>query len=146
MKDQRPFDVLVRCSGVHLDPEGEHRHNLLWAFDKDDSAAVELVFIPEFISWTFARDVLHTAAVSGAPAGEGDVRIQPAYSAEHGFHLVLTIRSKEEGVEVREDFILDRRTAQKFLYSTTDLVPLGEEDYSAQVDAFLHALMLGRDS
>jgi hypothetical protein len=139
-QDQRPFDVLMRCTGVHKD----HRHALLWAYDKDDPAVVELVFVPELISWRFDRDLLFTAAIQGAPAGLGDVMIQPSYSSERGNHLVLTLRNEQDGPV--DDFFLDRRTAQKFLYSTMDLVQLGEEDYSAHVDAFLHALMLGRES
>jgi hypothetical protein len=131
--DHRPFDILVRCTGTHIDPDGDHKHALLWAYDKEHPAAVELVFVPELISWTFSRDLLFTAAVQGAPAGEGDVLIQPQYSTTHGSHLVLTLRSADG----REDFILDRRTAQKFLYATFDLVQLGEEDYTVQVDAFL---------
>jgi hypothetical protein len=51
-----------------------------------------------------------------------------------------------EGETVLGDhvLILDRRTAQKFLYATFDLVQLGEEDYSVQVDAFLHVMQLGQ--
>src|SRR5688572_30805510 len=130
-QDHRPFDVLMRCTGVHED----HRHALLWAYDKDNPAAVDLVFVPELISWKFARDLLFTAAVQGAPAGIGDVVVQPSYSSTYGSHLVLTLRNHED--ESPEDFVLDRRTAQKFLYATMDLVALGDEDYSAEIDAAL---------
>lgn len=141
MEDHRPFDVMVQCSGTHIDPEGDHKHALIWAFDKEHPFAVELVFMPEFLSWIFARDLLFTAAIQGAPAGDGqagDVLIQPSFSQEYGNHLVLTLKDET----LSEDFILDRRTAQKFLYATFDLVALGEEDYSVQVDAFLHAMLL----
>lgn len=141
MTEHRPFDVMVQCSGTHLDPDGAHKHALIWAFDKDHPYAVEMVFMPEFLSWVFSRDMLFTAAIQGAPAGDGtagDVLIQPSYSEEYGSHLVVTLK----GDVLAEDFILDRRTAQKFLYQTFDLVALGEEDYSVQVDAFLHAMLL----
>lgn len=133
--EHRPFDIMTKAVVDHED----HQHTVILAYDADDSAAVEIVFIPEFISWIFARDLLFTAAIQGAPAGEGDVLVQPGFSSQHGSHLQVTFRSPDG----EETFILDRRTAQKFLYETMDLVALGEEDYSNQVDAALHVMLLG---
>lgn len=139
IQDHRPFDVVVPCSVFH---EGHH-HPVVLAFDKDHPFAVELVFMPEMLEYVFARELLFQAAIQGVPTGEMDIRIDPVYTAERGSHLVITAKDFD-GQEFLGDhvLILDRRTAQKFLYQTFDLVNIGEEDYSVQVDAFLHAMLL----
>lgn len=153
MDEHKPFDLMAKCTAKHVIPgEPDHSHAVILAYEMQDPAAVELIFIPEMISWKFGRDLLFTAAIQGAPAGDGqagDILIQPVYSTSYGSHLLFTIRgavSRDAPALPPEDFVLDRRTAQKFLYATFDLVPLGEEDYSAEVDAFLHVMQLGRDS
>jgi hypothetical protein len=134
MQDHRPFDVMVQCSVYH---EGHH-HPIVLAFDKEHPFAVELVFMPELVSYVFARETLFQAAIQGVPTGELDIHIDPVYTAERGSHLVLTLKDYEGETFLSDHvLILDRRTAQKFLYTTFDLVQLGEEDYTAQVDAFL---------
>jgi hypothetical protein len=147
----RVFDVKMMCSAEHIDsPTQWHKHSVVLCYDKDNPAAVELVFLPELESWTFSRDLLFQAAIQGVPSGEqgGDIDFTPVVSERFGNHIVMVLRGHdpEGGPDLTEKFILDRRTAQKFLYATFDHVPLGEEDYSAQVDAFLHVMQLGRES
>lgn len=138
MDAYRPFDLKAKCTATHVNmgDEHDHKHVVFLAYERQDPAAVTLIFIPEFLSWTFSRDLLFTAAIQGAPSGDGeagDVLIQPNYNNVHGSHLLLTLRNGE----TKEDFILDRRSVQKFLYATMDLVELGEEDYSADIDIAL---------
>lgn len=138
MEPDKPFDLLGKCTAAHVIPgEPDHKHALLLGYEIQDPAAVEIIFIPELISWKFSRDLLVTAAIQGAPAGELDVLVQPGYNTTYGNHLLLTLRNRDD----QEDFILDRRSVQKFLYSTMDLVPLGEEDYSAEIDVALKAIL-----
>ena len=141
MQDHRPFDVTVQCSVYH---EGHH-HPVVLAFDKDHPFAVELIFMPEMAEYVFARELLFQAAIQGVPVGELDIRIDPVYTAERGSHLVITMKDFEGETFLGDHvLILDRRTAQKVLYATMDLVQLGEEDYSAQVDAVLQVMQLGQ--
>lgn len=135
MEENKPFDILAKCTATHvnMDDEPDHKHAVLLAYEVQHPAAVELIFIPEMLSWVFSRDLLFTAAIQGAPAGEGDVVVQPSYNTSHGSHLLLTLRN-DTG---KEDFVLDRRSVQKFLYTTMDMVAIGEEDYSAEIDAAL---------
>lgn len=145
MEANKPFDLLGKYTATHvnMDDQPDHKHAVLLGYEVQDPAAVELIFIPELISWKFSRDLLVTAAIQGAPAGEGaagDVVIQPGYGTAHGNHLLITFRGalRHDGPSLPpEDFILDRRSVQKFLYATMDLVPLGEEDYSAEIDIAL---------
>lgn len=150
MEDRRPFDVMVAFTGRHVEDGSTHQHPLVWAYDKEHPAAVELVFLDAMTSWIFSRDLLHTAAISGEQAGSevSDVRIHPSFYAgqEQGHFLTLTMigaDSRYGPALPPETFILDRRVAQEFLYQTYDLVALGEEDYSVQLDAFLHVMQLG---
>lgn len=134
--DHRPFDVAHPCIIDH-----GHEHTGVLAYDVNHPAAVELVFLPEMISWIFARDLLFQAAIQGVSAGECDV---VAYPRDRS-HVVVRVTDYEgEKVVGHDDLVLDRRVAQKFLYATMDLVPLGEEDYSAQVEEFLHIMQRGR--
>lgn len=141
MSEKRVFDVRVMCSAEHIDsPTQWHKHSVVLCFDKEHPAAVELVFLPELESWTFSRDLLFQAAIQGVPSGEqgGDIDFTPLVSERFGNHIVMILRGHDtRGTELEEKFILDRRTAQKFLYATFDLVPLGEEDYSGAIDALL---------
>jgi hypothetical protein len=142
MKDRRPFDVMVQCSVYH---EG-HNHPVILAYDQENPAAVELVFMPEMVSWIFGRDVLFQAAIQGVPDGEGDIHAYPAFSQDRGSHVVLSLREYAGDAYIgQHELILDRRTAQKFLYQTLDLVQLGEETYDAQIDAFLMLMQAGTE-
>jgi hypothetical protein len=133
MDDRRPFDVLHHCTIHH-----GHAHPGILAFDKEHPFAVELVFMPEMVSYVFGRDLLFQAAIQGVPCGDGDIVISPAYSAERGSHLIMVANDYNGETYVgTQTLLLDRRVAQKFLYATMDLVGLGEEDYSGAVDAFL---------
>lgn len=139
--------VTVRCSLAHETKSSLHRHDAILVYTEDDPMAIVLYFVPEMIRWTLGRDLFVTAAIQGAVAGipEGHVQVIPAHSERFGNHLVVMLdgvddTATNEGAGV-EKFIIDRRTVQKFLYATMDLVALGEEDYAAQIDEMLRELL-----
>lgn len=85
----------------------------------------------------FARDLM-LQAMSGEPAGEGVVRLRLRhYTGSTRAHLGLVVATDEGPLE----FALCDTTAAEFLNATTDLVPAGDEDQYADVDAGLAELL-----
>ncbi|SEP49684.1 SsgA family sporulation/cell division regulator [Amycolatopsis saalfeldensis] len=98
--------------------------------------AVTVAFRTErgrWIEWTFARDLLVTGL--GEPAGLGDVRVRPDLSEDEAM-LTLEIESPDGYAS----FELEREDIQTFLDSSYELVPLGEESESFDVDALIEEI------
>lgn len=86
------------------------------------------------IEWIFARDLL----VEGLhrPAGEGDVVIWPEFSGESP--LVLLALNSPSGQAVLES---DRPMVEAFLQRTVDIVAIGAEGDSTDVDRWITAIL-----
>jgi hypothetical protein len=95
--------------------------------------AVNIAFRTErgrWVEWTFARELLVTGLRE--PAGIGDVRVRPDLSTDEGI-LILEIESPD-GYALVE---IEREDVERFLDAATELVPLGTESDSFDVDAFI---------
>jgi hypothetical protein len=98
--------------------------------------AVTVAFRTErgrWIEWTFARDLLVTGLDD--PSGLGDVRVRPDLSEDEAM-LTLEIESPDGYAS----FELEREDIQTFLDSSYELVPLGEESESFDVDALIEEI------
>ncbi|GAB3584396.1 SsgA family sporulation/cell division regulator [Amycolatopsis endophytica] len=95
--------------------------------------AVNIAFRTErgrWVEWTFARELLVTGLRE--PCGIGDVRVRPDLSTDEGI-LILEIESPD-GYALVE---IEREDVERFLDAATELVPLGTESDSFDVDAFI---------
>lgn len=102
-----------------------------WSYDPEDPYAVTLSFSAEadrWVTWNFARDLLHDGLRGSA--GLGDVRVHPDTDL-----LVIELESPD-GYAVVE---MERMQAESFLIDTTEAVPIGEE--RIDIDAFLAEIM-----
>ncbi|WP_328605771.1 SsgA family sporulation/cell division regulator [Amycolatopsis sp. NBC_00345] len=98
--------------------------------------AVTVAFRTErgrWIEWTFARDLLVTGL--NEPSGLGDVRVRPDLSEDEAM-LTLEIESPDGYAS----FELEREDVQTFLDSSYELVPLGVESESFDVDALIEEI------
>ncbi|HEY3610669.1 MAG TPA: SsgA family sporulation/cell division regulator [Pseudonocardiaceae bacterium] len=102
-----------------------------WTYRADEPYALTVAFATErgrWVEWIFARDLLIDGLT--APAGEGDLRIQPHPEDDT---LLLDIRSPSGSAT----FELDRDDTEDFLGHTTDLVPVGTESTHFDIDRLL---------
>lgn len=83
-----------------------------------------------WVEWTFARELL----VQGLsePVGLGDVRVRPDLTDGEDL-LILEIESPD-GYALVE---LEREDAERFLDRAAEIVPLGAESDSFDIDAFI---------
>jgi hypothetical protein len=106
------------------------------AYDVADPYAVRIGFgAPDGISWLLARDLLRVGL--DRPAGEGDVRLWPARTTGDVLFLHLRAPSGEALFE------MSRSAVAAFLRRTEQLVPVGSEAATLEVDDELAALLAG---
>lgn len=106
-------------------------------YDSSDPLALRIVFPPEVsldsdeVVWAFARDLLDSGLRE--PSGDGDVHVWPSGRAQ----AVLEFRSPD-GVAVVQ---FDSAPLRRFLKSSYDMVPAGEEQQEMQVEQGLGRLL-----
>ncbi|MDT8910223.1 SsgA family sporulation/cell division regulator [Amycolatopsis sp. PS_44_ISF1] len=106
------------------------------SYHADEPFAVTVAFRTErgrWIEWTFARDLLVTGL--DEPSGLGDVRVRPDLSEDEAM-LTLEIESPDGYAS----FELEREDVRNFLDSSYELVPLGGESESFDVDALIEEI------
>lgn len=111
--------------------------SVLLAYSADDPYALTAEFRTggdESVRWVFARDLLATGV--HCPAGEGDVRVWPSFSA--GVDVVYVALASPDGQALLE---APARALQTFLARTYHLVPEGTESSHVDLDASLARLL-----
>jgi hypothetical protein len=88
------------------------------------------------IEWMFGRDLLLEGLQR--PSGEGDVVIWPEHSGEHP--LILLALNSPSGQAVLE---CDRPLVEVFLRRTFEIVPLGAEELTTDVDGWITGILGG---
>jgi hypothetical protein len=128
-----PLTLTVATGTGEADLSGELR------YDPSDPFAVSLaigVECGEPVVWTFARDLL-SAGVS-APAGEGDITIEP--DALHGFGAERALRITL-ATDCLATMLASTDQVVEFLVESFALVPTGSEldrvDWDAEIAALL---------
>jgi hypothetical protein len=110
-------------------------------YDPNDPYAVSLaigVECGEPVIWTFARDLL-SAGVT-APAGEGDITIEPAHNDVPREERVLRITLATDCLAT---MLVNNDRVVEFLVESFALVPTGTELDRVDLDAEIEALLLG---
>jgi hypothetical protein len=119
--------------------EAEQDHTLVaeFVFDPADSCAVTLVLQTPSgpVHWTFARELLVEGQYE--PAGDGDVHVWPCLSS-CGEAVVIVELCSPLGETLLQ---FPSRAVQQFVYSSTDVVPMGAEELD--VDSWIEALLAG---
>lgn len=92
-----------------------------------DPYTVQAVF--DTVTWEFARDLLHTAAIERMPAGLADVHLYERDATT----LVLALRSNECGIALT----VETSAVAAFLRDTYTVVPRGAEAEHMSIDAEL---------
>jgi hypothetical protein len=106
-------------------------------YDSSDPLAMRIIFPAEVsldsdeVVWAFARDLLESGL--RGPAGDGDVHVWPSGRAQ----AVLEFRSPE-GVAVVQ---FDTAPLRRFLRTSYDMVPAGEERREMRVEQGLGRLL-----
>lgn len=111
-------------------------------YHPSDPFAVSIDLIPEngiHITWVVARDLLF--AGTKRPSGEGDFKVWPS-CRHHGprTHLYFSLERPDGHVT----FEADLRDVRRWLGSTYEMVPRGEENDLLDWDALTRSL-LGRE-
>jgi hypothetical protein len=129
-----PLTLTVTTGTGEAELSGELR------YDPSDPFAVSLaigVECGEPVVWTFARDLL-SAGVS-APAGEGDITIEPDVS--HGFTAEDRALRVTLATDCLATMLVNTDRVVEFLVETFALVPTGSEldrvDWDAEISALL---------
>jgi len=105
-------------------------------YRQNDPFAVALHFLvdgDQWVTWTFARDLLEEGINS--PAGDGDVQIWPG--VRDGARCTYLHTRSPHGAAT---FVLALGTVVEFLLSTYALVPSGTESEFLDLDAEIAAL------
>lgn len=126
-----PVTLLVSATTGEAEIAAELR------YDPSDPLAVSLVIgigCSEPVIWTFARDLLQ-AGIS-APAGEGDITIEPVNDDLHERALRITLAT-----DCLATMLLARDRAVEFLVETYALVASGCELDHVDLDAEIAALL-----
>ncbi len=105
-------------------------------WDSDDPLTLRMVFETEAgsVPWVFARDLVRLAIICG-DSGQGDIKFK--IEAEL---LFMTLDSPFGTVTMRSPHI---RFAE-FLAATYRVVPIEDEDLTAQIDTELAELLEGK--
>src|SRR5438270_13815711 len=130
----RPLALTVSTGTGEAELEAELR------YDPADPFAVSLaigVECGEPVVWTFARDLL-SAGVS-APAGEGDITIEPDLS--HGFTAAERALRVTLATDCLATMLVSTDRVVEFLVETFALVPTGTELDRVDLDAEIAALL-----
>ena len=121
---------------LHVGLDAVSRIPTSWNYSVEDPYAV----IAEFhtgqsdrIQWRFARELLLDGLLG--PVGEGDIRVRPHRG--DGDLLQMDLRTPTGFAT----FDVDRASIRAFAEATTDLVPLGYEQYLVDLDE-LDALLI----
>ena len=129
-----PVSLVVSAGTGEAELDAELR------YDPADPFAVSLaigVECGEPVVWTFARDLL--AAGVGAPAGEGDITVEP------DFHASMDDAERMLRITLATDCLATMMTPAaavvEFLVETYAIVPTGSEldrvDFDAEIAALL---------
>lgn len=92
----------------------------------------------EWVEWEFARDLLITGL--HAPAGIGDIRIQPDLPGQSDDMLVIELESPDGYAAVE----ISRNDVQRFVDATLARVPLGYESERLDIDTVIACLTTTR--
>jgi hypothetical protein len=129
-----PLSLTVTTGTGEADLDGELR------YDPSDPFAVSLaigVDCGEPVIWTFARDLL--AAGVGAPAGEGDITVEPdVMDGFAGEERVLRITL---ATDCMATMLASTDRVVEFLVETFAVVPTGAELDRVDLDAEIAALI-----
>jgi hypothetical protein len=116
---------------------------VLW-YDDQDPCVVALEFHSyngTVSEWHVSRDVLATVAFSRKPAGEQNFILRPETFQGMPMALACMRALDVPDPQGHQHILFVNRDLQLFLYDTFDLVPLGDEDYSEQIDAALQQIL-----
>jgi len=129
-----PLTLTVTTGTGEAELSGELR------YDPSDPFAVSLaigVECGEPVVWTFARDLLSSGV--SAPAGEGDITIEPDVS--HGFGHEERALRVTLATDCLATMLVSTDRVVEFLVETFALVPTGAEldrvDWDAEIAALL---------
>lgn len=109
-----------------------------WEYRSDEPYAVRATFRTGAadIEWMFARDLILEGMQR--PSGEGDIVIWPEH---HGsVPLILLALNSPTGQAVLE---CDRDHLEQFMRCTFDIVAVGEEGDSLDIDRTIHLILGG---
>lgn len=104
-----------------------------WTYDAAEPFTVAVAFLSEddvWVQWVFARELLVNGLTGSA--GIGDVRLRPRRTNGRTA-LQLEIESPDGHALLQ----LDRESVQRFLETTTKIVPLGDESDHFDVDGLI---------
>lgn len=107
-----------------------------WSYRADQPFTVIAAFQTDrdrWVEWSFARDLVVEGLA--APAGVGDVRLEP--EVERELRVLAVEISSPEGYARLE---LDHNAVSSFIAATEEVVPLGEESGHFDVDALIDEL------
>ena len=135
-----PRTITTPLSLVVSTGTGEAELGAELRYDPADPFAVSLAIGTECgepVVWTFARDLL--AAGMGAPAGEGDITIEPDHAAS------LDTTERVVRITLATDclatMVVPADPITEFLLETFALVPTGSELDRVDIDAEIAALL-----
>lgn len=129
-----PLPLVVTTGAGEAELDAELR------YDPSDPFAVSLaigVDCGEPVVWTFARDLL--SAGVGAPAGEGDITIEPDFAADlddSDRRLRITLAT-----DCLATMLAPAARVVEFLVETFTVVPTGSELDRVDLDAEIAALL-----
>lgn len=125
-----PLTLLVSAATGKAEIAAELR------YDPSDPLAVSLIIgvgCSEPVVWTFARELLHAGVAS--PAGEGDIRIEPAPEQEGARALRITLATDCMAI-----MLVSTDAVVEFLVESYAVVASGCELEHYDIDAELAAL------
>lgn len=134
-----PTSVSSSLTASILGNDGVRAVDLDLRYDSTSPYAVTATFTSHemTVSWTFARDLLRIGLYE--PVGRGDVHVRPEVDDAGHAAVLLELRSPR-GMAI---VMMPAREVHPFVESTTEAVRPGTESEHLDIDAAVHAVLVG---